>query len=611
MAEFRTKLITLAGIATMFAGMAHAQLNNVACTAAAGAVFIASEGTNEQVADTTITCAAQGNAGVSTIVNLSVYLSPAVSITSATLGSGGSAKNETLAGIGTTGSAYASLTTPLNGGVAFTEAPVNGTVSGSSVTFNGIKIPDNAAVTFTITNIKVNASQIANSGGAPTAVTETIFIGGVNVTPGVLSAVNVAFATNGLSNVKAAQSSGSSVGSIPICSGINAYGTTVGTIAPAIGLGTSANSAITANTLSLTTNQIGNAAFNVQFTEGFATAFKIQGAATAGQINAINVAANTTLGSEFINNTYTGYSGWAFPAGTTNQATSGTRVQIVFNNIPTGVSAIYVPVTLASNGGGFTLTTSATAAYSAVTGSTANGSPGATASNNGGSGYAAALTISNGSATAVYEYTVNAPGAVESYNVPVFLTVSGAAVTAPAGALTATVSFGPIGASSNVPNYVSGSSTATVNGNAFSACNTTLLFPFVTNQLGFDTGLAISNTSSDLLKSATSSNAALQSGTCSLTFFGNTAPSAVTTPTVTAGTTYAAAASTVAPGFQGYMIANCNFLYGHGFAYVVYNLTQNNGAAMGYLANVINNNRSSAVAATATVGSNNPEAAGQ
>ncbi len=62
MAEFRTKLITLAGIATMFAGMAHAQLNLAPCTAAAGAVFVASEGTNEQVADTVITCPAQGNA---------------------------------------------------------------------------------------------------------------------------------------------------------------------------------------------------------------------------------------------------------------------------------------------------------------------------------------------------------------------------------------------------------------------------------------------------------------------------------------------------------------------------------------------------------------------
>ncbi len=42
-------------------------------------------------------------------------------------------------------------------------APVQaGVVSGSSITFNNITIPANAAVSFTITNIKINASQIAN-----------------------------------------------------------------------------------------------------------------------------------------------------------------------------------------------------------------------------------------------------------------------------------------------------------------------------------------------------------------------------------------------------------------------------------------------------------------
>jgi len=590
MAEFRTKLITLASIATMFAGMAHAQLNLAACTAASGAVFVAAEGTTEQLADTTITCPAQGNAGVATTVNLSVYLSPAVTVTSATLGSGGSARSEAMAGI--TGSFTAGGATAANSPV------VAGVVSGASVTFNGIVIPNNAAVTFTITNIKINASQIANSGGAPTAVTETIFIGGTNVTPGVLPAVNAAFATNGLANVKSIQSSGGSVASVPICSGINAYGSTVGTIAPGIGLGTSADGAFTANTLSATTNLVGNAAFNVQFGEGFATAFKTGGTA----------ATNTTLGSEFSANTYTGY---GVTAPTANTATSGTRIQIAFNNIPTGVSALYVPVTLANSGGGMTLTASATGAFSAVTGSTANGSPGATAGNNGGNASAAALTIANGSATAVYEYTTNSAGTVETYIVPVFLSASGAAVSAPSGAMTATVSFAPIGSSANVPNFVSGSSTATVNGPAFSACSTTLLFPFVTNQLGFDTGLAISNTSTDLLNGGTKSTAAAQSGTCSLTFFGNTAPTAaVVTPSVTTGTVYAAAASTVAPGFQGYMIASCNFLYGHGFAYVVYNLTQNNGAAMGYLADVLNSDRKSPVSADATVGSNAPESTG-
>jgi len=597
MADFRIKLFTLASVATMFAGMAHAQLNQVACTAAAGANFIAAESTTEQVADTTITCAASGNAAATT-VNLSVYLSPAVTITSATVGSGGGARNETMAGVGAAGAPFATTVGVAFGGGVTTLAPVNGTVSGSSVTFNGIQIANNAVTTFTITNIKVNASQVATGAGAPTAISETIFIGGTNVTPGVLPAVNVAFVTNGLAGIKATQSSGNSIKSIQICAGVNAYGgplsqdakLTVGGVTGAVG------------------NLDGNAAFNVQFSEGFANAFKDKGTA----------AGNNNLGSEFgTNNTYTGYGVAA--GGGTNTATSGTRVQAVFNNIPAGVT-VYVPLTILESSGAaglggatkMVLVTSATGAQNLATGSTANGAPGATGGFNGGDSSAAALTVSNGSATAVYEEVNNSTGVVETYQVPVMLAAGGAAVTAPSSAITATVSFAPIGSSSSVPNYVSGSSTATVNGAAFSACTTTLLFPFVTNQLGFDTGIAIANTSTDILKDNVSkSQAAPQSGTCQLSFFGNTAPAAVTTPNVASGTDYAAAASTVAPGFQGYMIANCNFLYAHGFAYVVYNLTQNNGAAMGYLANVIEANRNSVVAEQGGVNTNNPEASGQ
>jgi len=566
MVDFKTKLITLAGIATMFAGLAHGQVTS--CTvASANAVFVAAEGTNEQVADVTLQCIS--GAATGTTLNLTVYMSPSVAITSATLGSGNSAKSETLAGFGSAG-------TPLTGAVS-------GTVSGSSVSFSGIPLGANTTNLITITNIKINASQIATSTGAPTAVQETIFIGGTQVTPGVVGPANVAFATNGLSGIKTSQlagTSGNGIGSIQICSGATAFP------------GNNYNG------------------FNVVFGEGFATAFRTQGAAVSGQANTGNQTYNQNLGDEFTKNTYTGY---GFAAnGTTNQATSGTRVQVVFNNIPAGVT-VYVPLTVSYTDannvlqGQIQFTSSATGAYSTVTGTTANGTPGSTAGNNAGNGTYTPLSVSNGSGTAVYEVVKTSVGAQETYTVPVILQAAGAAVTAPSSAITATVSFAPIGATSNVPNFVSGSSTATVNGNSFSACSTTLLFPFVTNQLGFDTGLAISNTSSDLLNGGTKSNAALQSGSCTLTFFGNTAPAAITTASITAGTTYAAAASTLAPGFQGYMIANCNFLYGHGFAYVVYNLTQNNGAAMGYLADVINNDRKSTVGAELTTGTASPE----
>jgi hypothetical protein len=47
-------------------------------------------------------------------------------------------------------------------------------------------------------------------------------------------------------------------------------------------------------------------------------------------------------------------------------------------------------------------------------------------------------------------------------------------------------------------------------------CTTTLLFPFVTNQAGFDTGLAISNTSKDWLGTDP------QAGACTIHYHGST-----------------------------------------------------------------------------------------
>jgi len=541
MAEFKTKLMTLAGVATLFAGMAHAQVTG--CTFQTNANFVAAEGTHEQLSDSTITCAAVP--GASTI-NLTVYLSPAVSITSATVGSGGSARSEAMAG------QTASFTA---GGGTATDV-VAGTVSGSSVSFNGIQIAANTAINITITNIKIDATQIAASTGAPTPVTETVFLGGTNVAPTVLGGTgsNVAFASNALSGVTTLKTDGTAgtPASVQICSGVTAFDVT-------------------------------KPAFIVQFAEGFPAAFKVKGTA----------AGNAALGSEFTNGTYTGY---GVTASTGNTATSGTRVQLSFAGLPAGVN-YYLPIAISNSGGTMTAVTSVTGAFSQANPTTANGSPSAPDNKSAptSTNYMALSVAADGTATAIYEETTPATSAVETYSVPVYEQAGGAAVAAPADQVAVTVGLGPVGATSNVPNFVAGSSTVTKKGNAFSACSTTLLFPFVTNQLGFDTGLAISNTSSDLLDSGTKSKAAKQNGTCTLTFFGDTAPAAVTTGTINAGTVYAAAASVVAPGFQGYMIASCNFLYGHGFAYVVYNLLANNGAAMGYLADAITSDRKSQI----------------
>jgi len=143
-------------------------------------------------------------------------------------------------------------------------------------------------------------------------------------------------------------------------------------------------------------------------------------------------------------------------------------------------------------------------------------------------------------------------------------------------------------------------------------CRTVLLFPYVTNQANFDTGIAIANTSSDpLYTSTTGSPTEAQSGVCKLYYYGNTsggaAPAAQTSPTVAGGGhfvmmlsggggvyapdggfTSCDSGACVAPLFQGYMFALCDFQYAHGFAFVSdYGSTK---LAMGYLALVVPDN---------------------
>jgi hypothetical protein len=112
--------------------------------------------------------------------------------------------------------------------------------------------------------------------------------------------------------------------------------------------------------------------------------------------------------------------------------------------------------------------------------------------------------------------------------------------------------------------------------NAFTIirCQTNLLWPYVTNQAGFDTGMVIANTSRDPFGTET------QEGPCTIYYYGSTtgggaAPAPQTTSSIAAGTqavwtlssggNYGIAAT---PGFQGYVIATCLFQYAHGYAFI-------------------------------------------
>jgi hypothetical protein len=119
-----------------------------------------------------------------------------------------------------------------------------------------------------------------------------------------------------------------------------------------------------------------------------------------------------------------------------------------------------------------------------------------------------------------------------------------------------------------------------------------LVYTFLTNQGGFDTGFSISNTGADPF--GTVPPACPGPGktcSCTVNFFGSNAPMPYTTPAIAPGGTYLNLASTVAPNFLGYMIAKCNFPYAHGFAFVS-DLGARN-LAMGYLAQVVCSDRGS------------------
>jgi hypothetical protein len=91
---------------------------------------------------------------------------------------------------------------------------------------------------------------------------------------------------------------------------------------------------------------------------------------------------------------------------------------------------------------------------------------------------------------------------------------------------------------------------------------TTLLFTFVTNQAGFDTGIVIANTSADPFGTTP------EDGTCTLTYFGPNAPAPQPSGTIAAGKLFTTLASSSAPNFQGYLIAQCDFSLAHGFAFI-------------------------------------------
>ena len=297
-------------------------------------------------------------------------------------------------------------------------------------------------------------------------------------------------------------------------------------------------------------------------------------------------------------------------------ADTGTELQFSFASIPTGV-VIALPSTVY-------LYPVGTLGVTGATGTT--GATGVAILVGGVSG--GQLTVSGGAGSATYEVVLSSPNTQEfAFVAATAAFVSNTASNQPGvtttGA-TVAVNFAPL---SSVPTAAPETTAAiprfcqthtpvvifTIN-----ACTCDLLFPFVTNQAGFDTGVAIANTSLDPFKTPT------QSGNVTLNYYGSTtgggaAPAAATTTSVVAagaelvftlsgGGTNGIAAT---PGFQGYIIAVANFQFCHGFAFITDGIGTSSGIAEGYLAIQLDQPSWASVIGTGTRTGNVGESQGQ
>lgn len=273
------------------------------------------------------------------------------------------------------------------------------------------------------------------------------------------------------------------------------------------------------------------------------------------------------------------------------RANQGTQLKAVLSGIPTGVSLTFPTTVTTSPDYGLVATLQAPATNT--------------------------MAATNGVITVIYEITASpaaSVGNIETVTIPVGVVYATGFDTRSIGTVTAAGGFSPVSsvvtmnAKAPEPRFMD---TAVLPGATvldIGACRTILLFPYLTNSPGFDTGIAISNTSVDPLGTQP------QDGTCTLNFYGlangqalSAAQGTQVTPTIPGGgqlimllssnvgsvvnilapTTVATctAGNCVLPAFQGYMFATCDFQYAHGFAFV-----SDLGAsklAMGYLALVV------------------------
>jgi hypothetical protein len=506
------------------------------------------------------------------------------------------------------GPAVYTASTSTTGGAGTVVNVFNGIVPGGSnqVIFNGIPIlpPVTAgfARVFRITNVRASAAQLSGGG---TFQGTTSILAGVTISSGLLLQSPVLTAANVFTGLTTSVRNAADSGT---------------------GASTIGSPLLQCNSQGLSTN---TAVGTLRFSEGFASAFKTRIAPTATLSGAATPVNSIVPSATFTQNTPgTVYGGsesgfiLANTNGTAGLADFGTRLKATFNNIPTGVT-IYVTTTNVTPGSGnqnirtfnsgptnaslsnLPVNASSTLIAGLVIGENAGAQgvgggftgflplAGATSNVNGTGLLVTALTPdANGTATAVWEILQSNPAASESADFGVFYSYTGNQVAGTpqiTPQASVSMSFAPTVSAYNgstaIPRFAPASTSTPII--AVQLCQTVLLFPFVNTTPGFDTGVAIANTTADVSPFATRN----QTGACTLNFFGSGAGTTTSAPfpsaggNIAPGTLNAEQVSNIRNGFSGYIIAVCNFQLAHGYA--LFSDTGIRNWATGYLALVL------------------------
>jgi len=524
MADFRKMLFVLAGLLIIIS-TASAQ-TGVTCTAfVANQPTLRQEGTTEPAGDILISCSGTLIGAQTGPQTLSLYVQGAA-ITSRQLYTGTAPTSipteaALLVNDCTTNSGVSSSGGSCSPSGTFTGGtPTQGFLQNGALVFSGFTLPTNAAP-FQIRVTNVRVN--ANSLAAGGFVTGTVLatFGIQNQQQLVLGAIQ--------SSLSVAVSS---VTNFAQCTSTPTAGTVVST---------------------LTVKELVNTAFKSP------AALPVN--ATPGQWyqNGVNTESQTVLAGVGFSNAL-----GAIPG----QADSATRIRVNFSNIPAGVT-LSLPVSVGTAASSIQATSSGDVGAFSLAGS--------------------AITLTSaGSVT--YEVRSQNGSAIDSFAIPVTITYTYTPPSTPnVGTILASATYAPTSAevttlnpAFGVPRFADTSVLTPII--TISACQTDLLFTFLTNQAGFDTGFEIANTSTDPFGTSA------QNGTCTLNWYGTgpAAGTATTTPSIASGNYYVNLVSSAAAGFQGYMIAVCNFQYGHGFAFISDGYGQpGRGLSQGYLASII------------------------